>query len=93
LDGLHLIRHRRRRLCAGAVKVRQKDKTTNEHIVGTIAAAAASDAPALESKTYDSVTLTPMSDYEYPGTRRHMAGRQYLFRPEQRHHVQLRRPE
>jgi len=50
---------------AGAVKARQKDKTTNEHTVGTIALAAASNAPTLESKTYNNVTLTPMAGYEY----------------------------
>lgn len=50
---------------AGTVKVRQKDKTANEHTVGTIAAAEASNTPTLESKTYNSVTLTPMTGYEY----------------------------
>ncbi|MHC1693988.1 MAG: S-layer homology domain-containing protein [Eubacteriales bacterium] len=49
----------------GTVKVRQKDKTTNERTVGTIAPAATSNAPTLGSKTYNSVTLTVMTGYEY----------------------------
>ena len=50
---------------AGTVKVRQKDKPTNEHIVGTIAPVESSTHPTLGSKTYNSVTLTAMSGYEY----------------------------
>lgn len=50
---------------AGTVKVRQKDKTANEHTVITIAAPVASNAPTLGSKTYNSVTLTAMPGYEY----------------------------
>ncbi len=50
---------------AGAVKVRQKDKVTNEAIVATLAAPAESSAPTLGSKTYNSVTLTAMAGYEY----------------------------
>lgn len=50
---------------AGTVKVRQKDKTTNERTVATITAAAASKSPTLGSKTYNSVTISPMADYEY----------------------------
>ena len=50
---------------AGTVKVRQKDKATNERTVITIAAPAASNAPTLESKTSDSVILTSMAGYEY----------------------------
>ncbi|MEA4954375.1 MAG: S-layer homology domain-containing protein [Pseudoflavonifractor sp.] len=49
----------------GTVKVRQKDKTTNERTVITIAAPASSNAPTLESKTSSSVTLTAMAGYEY----------------------------
>ncbi len=50
---------------AGTVKVRQKDKPTNEAIVVTLAAPAESGAPTLGSKTYNSVTLTAMTGYEY----------------------------
>lgn len=50
---------------AGNVKVRQKDKTTNERTLGAIIAAATSNTPTLESKTYNSVTLTAMTGYEY----------------------------
>lgn len=50
---------------AGTVKVRQKDKPTNEHIVGTIAPVESSTDPTLGSKTYNSVTLTTMPGYEY----------------------------
>lgn len=49
----------------GVVKVRQKDDTTNERIVITVAAPAVSSAPTLESKTYNSVTLTAVTGYEY----------------------------
>ncbi len=50
---------------AGTVKVRQKDETTNERTIITIATAVTSNAPTLESKTYNSVTLTAMAGYEY----------------------------
>ncbi|MET0016562.1 S-layer homology domain-containing protein [Oscillibacter sp.] len=50
---------------ASIVKVRQKDKTTNERTVITIAAPAPSGAPTLESKTSSSVTLTAVAGYEY----------------------------
>ena len=50
---------------AGTVKVRQKDKPTNEHIVGTIAPVESSTDPTLDSKTYNSVTLTAVAGYEY----------------------------
>lgn len=50
---------------AGTVKVRQKDKTTNEHTVATLATAVVSSAPTLVSKTYNSVTLTAVPNYEY----------------------------
>ena len=50
---------------AGTVKVRQKDKVTNEATVTTLAAPAVSDLPTLGSKTYNSVTLTTMAGYEY----------------------------
>lgn len=50
---------------AGTVKVRQKDNQTNVRTVITIAAPATSNAPTLGSKTYNSVTLTAMTGYEY----------------------------
>ena len=50
---------------AGTVKVRQKNKPTNEYIVGTIAPVESSTDPTLGSKTYNSVTLTAMTGYEY----------------------------
>jgi len=50
---------------AGTVKVRQKDKTTNERTVATIAAPAASTTPTLDGKTADSVTLNVIAGYEY----------------------------
>jgi hypothetical protein len=49
----------------GTVKVRQKDKTANEHTVITIVAPVTSNTPTLGSKTYNSVTLTAMPGYEY----------------------------
>ncbi len=50
---------------AGTVKVRQKDKITNEATVTTLAAPATSNVPILGSKTSGSVTLTTMTGYEY----------------------------
>ena len=50
---------------AGTVKVRQKDKTTNERTVATIAAPAASTTPTLDSKTANTVTLHAIAGYEY----------------------------
>ncbi|WP_085832365.1 S-layer homology domain-containing protein [Clostridium merdae] len=50
---------------AGSVKVRQKDKTTNERTVVTIAVPAASTTPTLESKTANSVKLNAIAGYEY----------------------------
>jgi len=50
---------------AGTVKVRQTDKTTNEHELITIAAPASSNALTQGSKTYNSVTLAAMTGYEY----------------------------
>ena len=53
---------------AGTVKVRQKDKVTNEATVDTLASLAESGAPTLGSKTYNSVTLTAMTGYELTRT-------------------------
>lgn len=50
---------------AGTAKVRQKDKTTNEHSIITLAPAVTSNAPTLGSKTASSVTLTAVTGYEY----------------------------
>ncbi|NLO39017.1 MAG: S-layer homology domain-containing protein [Ruminiclostridium sp.] len=52
---------------ADTVKVRQKDKVTNEAIVCILASPAESSAPTLETKSYNSVTLTAMTGYEYSG--------------------------